>query len=531
MKHSEIYSLEQQQLIADEVMTAGKQNALRNFILKPTSINRFLSQLNKRDTDRAKINFNFPNEILLSADGEEIKPISNMFALNEERKLLKRNDFATSLFSGLEKVTRMIHIIGRNLNRKELLGIKSISLDPNSLKLPLVVGIKQNELNKDVKCNVIFTLYSLNKIKIIFRRNEIQIYIDSDCFVPVQMHEMFLNTGIVRAYRFDSGKLIFNSMRELKLNEPLDFVRSTNNIVCHAKSLQKMQDFWRESIVSQESNEPFTEATIGDRQNRTITYTVVLQNLKKSRNDILQIHWKRLFAVADHFNISKFNMFELGVFNDLTTKLTQKELVRVINWYRQNKDKIPAASSSKDLYRRYILVRFTKNIPLSSINSEDQWRFYTSFYDYLRLYKEVMHHKVQIDYYSLDRFFAEELIIVKKYNVKKKKDYRKPFTINSKWIRLKKNIKNNKNIVLLDTPLKLVTEGNVQHNCVGTYDLIGRKEKSAFLEFTYGGLVHTVQINYDKKSDQYIIVQMFSTMNQPNAKGAKENLQKIINKR
>ena len=46
-----------------------------------------------------------------------------------------------------------------------------------------------------------------------------------------------------------------------------------------------------------------------------------------------------------------------------------------------------------------------------------------------------------------------------------------------------------------------------------------------------GGLVHTVQINYDKKSDQYIIVQMFSTMNQPNAKGAKENLQKIINKR
>lgn len=43
-----------------------------------------------------------------------------------------------------------------------------------------------------------------------------------------------------------------------------------------------------------------------------------------------------------------------------------------------------------------------------------------------------MHHKVQIDYYSLDRFFAEELIIVKKYNVKKKKDYRKPFTINSK---------------------------------------------------------------------------------------------------
>lgn len=64
-----------------------------------------------------------------------------------------------------------------------------------------------------------------------------------------------------------------------------------------------------------------------------------------------------------------------------------------------------------------------------------------------------------------------------------------------------------------------------------TYDSIGRKEKSAFLEFTYGGLVHTVQINYDKKSDQYIIVQMFSTMNQPNAKGAKENLQKIINKR
>lgn len=56
-------------------------------------------------------------------------------------------------------------------------------------------------------------------------------------------------------------------------------------------------------------------------------------------------------------------------------------------------------------------------------------------------------------------------------------------TTQNKWDRLKDNIKGNKRIILLDTPLKLVNEGTAQHNCVGTYK-VGRREQSAFLEFT-----------------------------------------------
>lgn len=57
-------------------------------------------------------------------------------------------------------------------------------------------------------------------------------------------------------------------------------------------------------------------------------------------------------------------------------------------------------------------------------------------------------------------------------------------TTQNKWDRLKDNIKGNKRIILLDTPLKLVNEGTAQHNCVGTYAKVVRREQSAFLEFT-----------------------------------------------
>lgn len=97
---------------------------------------------------------------------------------------------------------------------------------------------------------------------------------------------------------------------------------------------------------------------------------------------------------------------------------------------------------------------------------------------------------------------------LKRYKVKQLSGYKEPFTINPTWDRLKNNIKGDKRIILLDTPLKLVNEGIAQHNCVGIYTKVGKREHSAFLEFTYGGLVRTVQVDYDKEKDDYLIVQM-----------------------
>lgn len=79
--------------------------------------------------------------------------------------------------------------------------------------------------------------------------------------------------------------------------------------------------------------------------------------------------------------------------------------------------------------------------------------------------------------------------------------------------------------------MKLINEGTAQHNCVTTYTQVGRREHSAFLEFTYAGLIHTVLVDYNKENDDYLIVQIYSSMNQPNAEGARGELQQIINKK
>lgn len=519
MQFKQIYSLEEQQAIADDVMNACNRKALAKYNIKQRSIARNLNALGKETSGRAGVRYGVYTEPYVE---------EKQFALDTRQHLMTSREFAKNLFNKLESITKMIYTLGKNQTREETCHIDSIILDPIRFSLPSLLLVRSNKCDREAKCNLTFTKYELTKVKISFRGRIPQVYIDWDSFKPVQMHEIFLNSGIVRAYRFDEAGNLRSAKRDLKISEPLDFIRSTNNIIEHAKTLQKIQDFWRESITCQENDAPFSWT----RTKRTITYTAILQNLNLKRSEILTTYWKRLGTVADLVNIAKFTTFELGVFNDLSTKITVKELDRVINWYRQNKSStfIDSDSSSFELYRQYILARFLKNAT-TPIEGITKLRFYQSFQDYYRFYRQIMHKKIQIDYYSIDRFFAEEIIVTQKYKVKQLSGHNEPFTINSKWDRLKNNIKNDKRIILLDTPLKLVNEGIAQHNCVGTYTKVGKREYSAFLEFTYAGLIHTVQVDYNKENDDYLIVQMFSSMNQPNATGAEEELQKIINKR
>lgn len=527
MQFKQIYSLEEQQVIADDVMSACNRKPLAKYNIKQRSVARNLNALGKETSGRAGMRYGVYPFIYTEPYVEE-GHVAATFALDTRQHLMTSQEFATKLFNELKSITKMIYTLGKNQTKEEIRHIDSIMLDPIRLSLPSLLLVRPNERDRETKCNLIFTKYELTKVRISFRGQIPQVCIDWDSFKPVQMHEIFLNSGIVRAYCFDEAGNLRSVKRDLKISEPLDFIRSTHNIIEHAKTLQKIQDFWRESITYQENDGPFSET----RTKRTITYTVILQNLNLKRSEILTTYWKRLSRVTDLVNIAKFTTFELGVFNDLSTKITVKELDRVINWYRQNKSTIfiDSDSSSFELYRQYILARFSKNAT-TPIDSTTKWRFYRSFQDYYRFYRQIMHKKIQIDYYSIDRFFAEELTVAQKYKIKQTRNYNKPFTVNTKWDRLKYNIKNDKRIILLDTPLKLVNEGTAQHNCVGTYTDVGRKEHSAFLEFTYAGLIHTVQVDYNKENDDYLIVQMYSSMNQPNATGAEEELQKIINKK
>lgn len=84
----------------------------------------------------------------------------------------------------------------------------------------------------------------------------------------------------------------------------------------------------------------------------------------------------------------------------------------VINWYRQNKASIPFNSGSFDLYRRYMLARFSKKNN-KTIDGMTEWRFYNSLQDYCRFYRQIMHKKIQIDYYSIDSLVEGECTFIR----------------------------------------------------------------------------------------------------------------------
>lgn len=462
----------------------------------------------------------------------------------------------------------------------------------NNNQLPFVVTINLAVSNKNENdYNLIFTRYLIKSLTINTRgkyvnvpgkkQRIIQDYvyslsIEDDDLLPTNMNYLFLSTNTVKHFTFDEKGNFKHYSYELKTDSPVDFIHNTDNIIGKIPALYKLNDFWTDNYKSISASD-FGTYSISNpyhsfEASGTIKYSMILQNLDKSRSDILCLAIKRLNKVRPFINFNKFSVVELSNFAALTTKLTLKETIRVINWYRNHRKTLAGSFSLGDpnqsnyfekeliyqvpsvirapisnwpkLYHLYLYMHFAKHNPSLLKGNEDEplhineqnEAIAQSIQDYANMHYLATNKKIEVNYYSLKRFRNEEQVITEKYELKKARKEEKlnntEFTIDPKWNRLKQNIKDKSNIILLNTRGKMVKEGIEQHNCVGgLYPQVAKEEKSAFLDYTYNTIRHTVQIDYNKSIDRYEISQMYSTFNKPNAPGAFDELTKLINRK
>lgn len=386
--------------------------------------------------------------------------------------------------------------------------------------------------------NLCFKKFHIDSVNIHVYNNKIILCVSDNSITYDEAHYLVLNSGkILKYYTSAAGKFYPNSKYALKTSEPLDFVASTDNIIGKIPVFLRLQDFWKDDFYSSQnyavghdvSSYYFPERCV--LYKGEMPYSDVWTNQNLSRDEIILKKFKRINALSDKINFAKFTLPELSQFAGLTTKLTDQEVMRVINWYRNNRRDTKAINWT-DLYCDYLKARFGY---LKGKKNNNFAQFDNSLKDYLRIHNFVTNDKIQIEYKSVKRFYEEERDLSEKYVAKRdRQKYGKAnqqYTVNKKWDALKKRIQGDSRIKLLDSHSKMVGEGVMQHNCVGTFYVeTAYKEKSAFLDFVYGSKHHTVQVNcVSKKKDTYKIVQMYSTYNMPNAKGAKEELTKIIN--
>ena len=118
------------------------------------------------------------------------------------------------------------------------------------------------------------------------------------------------------------------------------------------------------------------------------------------------------------------------------------------------------------MYRAYLTYR---------LNEPYLYNYYIVD-DYCKNYLLLHPSQLECPFTSWDRFRREEIklshdawsvVYKKKYGARK---LREKLTTQPEWDKLKNNIRDTDlNLTLLDTGNKLVTEGKIQDNCVGTY--------------------------------------------------------------
>lgn len=469
--------------------------------------------------------------------------------------------------------------------------------------------------------NLIFTKYYVKSIQPVFGGKLIKvpnrekrsleprakfIKITSKDLQICEMTYLHLDTGIVRHFQFnDYGKL--SSQYELKTDQAFDLINGTDNILGKIPVLIKMQDFWKEylkwrtdTVFANNNRDEALEYHVV-ASSSGIKYSTILQNLNKSRDQIIMGALKRVkkVKVIAKINLSKFTVPELSAFAAMSTKLTNHELTRVINWYRQNRlnlliskwsDKKFKGKKGFDpdsplrwypfyiaapvcswlsIYSLYLYDRFAKNDPVYSFKPhaiDKIQRRLNLGYDYdaetarleranalinsIKDYLKGTKGKVKIDYHSAQHLIEAEQEVAERQALEQLKLQKKleteTFSTDSKWNKLKSNIKDDSRITFLDNRKKIIEEGIHQHNCVGSqamgYQEEALKNQSLFLDFAYKDKKHTVQIkptkelcDYEKQNadligKDYTIVQMYATFNAPSVEGAKEELTRIINK-
>lgn len=358
-----------------------------------------------------------------------------------------------------------------------------------------------------------------------------QIYFD---FSHKGQHNWFFDTNKIREKK--TGKKYAN---ELNLTDPLDFT-SNNQILLDFPALISAKDILKEKRQSEYN-----------KFKLTINWSDCVN--KANRIQVFEEKWKRFHFLEDKINVNKYNTVELSMLRQMQTKLTQDEFIKVINFYSQSRgnnvswfkwtrelaDHLSVERYLKEqwlfIYALYILDRTNCLSHRLTYNSQE----YFTVLDYCKNYLVLHPNSLECPYRSYKRLCRVEHEVTNDVvAIKVKKKYGKKAKVlshDSMWDKLRKNINHSDmNICLLDSPQKLLLEGQRQHNCVGTY--IGKviENKSCILHYEDKTGKYTVEVEGRKRRNKpgeykYKVIQIFRTNNEMPAEGVDQRINKMLN--
>lgn len=293
----------------------------------------------------------------------------------------------------------------------------------------------------------------------------------------------------------------------IMFHSDIDFMDSSYSLILNTLNFRPLRDLKRESEQS-----PYI-------YEKSFSYNDVLNSNIENGRDFIDIKWKRISKIYSYINKKKLTFIELLLFRRLQPKLTEREFIKIVQWYMRNKLELrPKIEKPKQLYEMYLN-------DITNSNTED----YTS--DIFRLAKETRT-TIEINAKSLNGVKHYHDALVEKLNRKNERQLAREIKIqydtNKIWIDIDKKLKESDlNIQVLNSPGLLKKEGIEMHHCVGSYVEDVRRGTSYIFHINYNDKPYTCELKITKNG-KTIINQIKGAYNSTAPRSLRNKIMKLI---
>lgn len=293
----------------------------------------------------------------------------------------------------------------------------------------------------------------------------------------------------------------------IMFHSDIDFMDSSCSLILNTLKFRPLRDLKRESEQS-----PYI-------YEKSFSYNDVLNSNIENGRDFIDMKWKRISKIYPYINKKKLTFIELLLFRRLQPKLTEREFIKIVQWYMRNKLELRSKlQKPKHLYELYL------NDTTNS-NTED----FTS--DIFILAKETRT-PIEINAKSLNGIIRYHDSLVEKLNKKNERQFAREIKIkydtNKIWLNIDKKLKKSDlNINVLNSPGLLKKEGIEMNHCVGSYIENVRRGTSYIFHIDYDDKPYTCELKITKNGET-IINQIKGAYNSTAPKSLRNKIIKLI---
>lgn len=411
--------------------------------------------------------------------------------------LLETNEKSTKNFN--------TYRIGYDSDKKELLSVNELSeqietlfkgIDNYDFRYIRIDNLPYHIIEYTVKENFVAirrqSIYYLNKANNYYDR-----YI-------------WKNTSDSHLIYFDTLSCLTQGKKRylpIMFHSDIDFMDSSCSLILNTLKFRPLRDLKRESEQS-----PYI-------YEKSFSYNDVLNSNIENGRDFIDIKWKRISKIYPYINKKKLTFIELLLFRRLQPKLTEREFIKIVQWYMRNKLELRSKlQKPKHLYELY----------LNDTTNSDTEEF-TS--DIFILAKETRT-PIEINAKSLNGIIRYHDSLVEKLNKKNERQFAQEIKIkyntNKIWLNIDKKLKKSDlNINILNSPGLLKKEGIEMNHCVGSYIENVRRGTSYIFHIDYDDKPYTCELKITKNGET-IINQIKGAYNSTAPRSLRNKIMKII---